>query len=58
MSMLGDLGGFNSIVYLLPSFLMGYYSQLIFKGTVANAYPIKIIKKKKGHQYETNVLQS
>ena len=48
MTMLGDLGGFNSIVYLFPSFLMGYFSQLVFKWTVANSYPIKIIKKRKG----------
>ena len=48
MTMLGDLGGFNSIVYILPSFVMGYFSQHIFKWTVANGYPVKIVKKRKG----------
>ena len=42
MMLVGDLGGFNSAVYLLPSLILGYFSQYIFKWAVANAYPIKI----------------
>ena len=41
----GDLGGFISAVYLLPSLMMGYFSQKIFKWAVASAYPVKITAK-------------
>ena len=47
MMLVGDLGGFNSAVYLSPSFLMSIFSQLIFKWAVVNAYPVKTSKTKK-----------
>ena len=52
MMLVGDLGGFNSAVYLLPNFLMGFISQLIFKWAVASAFPVKVIKNKRELQYE------
>ena len=41
--MLGDLGGFNSAIILLPSYIMSFYSSRMYEQSVFNEVP----KKKK-----------
>ena len=44
--LLGDLGGFNSAITLLPSFLMSFYSQGMFQRAIAAELPTRSARKK------------
>ena len=52
-TMLGDLGGFNSAIILLPSYLMSFYSARMYGQSVFNEVP----KKKKAKLQAPNSIQ-
>ena len=41
MTLVGDVGGFNSIVILLPAYLMSYFSFVMYKVAITEEMPIK-----------------
>ena len=52
MILLGDIGGFNSTIVLLPYFFMQIYGSRLFQWHVAK----EILYKKKSNNYESNDL--
>jgi len=40
-TVLGDVGGFNGAIVILPSFLMSFYSQQMYNKSVAAETPIR-----------------
>ena len=47
MSLLGDFGGFNDGILLIPTAIMGYYSSYFFNRKVAEEVPVKKKRSKK-----------
>ena len=41
MMMVGDIGGFNSAVIVVPTLFMSYYSSLMYQYEVTSEIPIK-----------------
>ena len=44
MTLLGDIGGFNSAILVFPVFLMAWYSERMYQSSVYQELPVK--KKK------------
>ena len=45
MQLLGDVGGFNAIVTLVPAYFMSFYSQSMFTTSVSSKMHIKDKRK-------------
>ena len=45
--LMADLGGFNSAIVLFPSVLMGFFSEAMYKHSVAQEVPIRKPKRAK-----------
>ena len=41
MTLIGDFGGFNSAITIIPALIMSYFSEMMFKWSVASNMPIK-----------------
>ena len=41
MALIGDVGGFNSAIILIPTYLMSYFSFVMYKWAVTNEMPVK-----------------
>ena len=48
--MIGDIGGFNSAIIILPTFLMAIYSERMYQGSIQEEMPTR--KPKKKREYE------
>ena len=44
-TLIGDVGGFNGAIVILPTFLMAIYSERMFKGSISEEIPAR--KKRK-----------
>ena len=45
LTMIGDVGGFNSAIALAPGYLMSVYSTIMFRKSLASHFPIRKNKK-------------
>ena len=43
-TLIGDVGGFNGAIIILPAFLMSFYSERMFQSAIAKEVPVR--KKK------------
>ena len=41
MTLIGDVGGFNGAILIVPTFLMGIYSSMMYLSAVLSEIPIK-----------------
>ena len=41
MALIGDVGGFNGAMVLLPTYLMSYFSFIMYKWAVTEEMPVK-----------------
>ena len=41
MTLIGDVGGFNGAMVLLPTYLMSYFSFVMYKWTITEEMPVK-----------------
>ena len=41
MTLIGDIGGFNSAIYILPAYLMAWYSERMYQSSVYQELPVK-----------------
>ena len=41
MTLLGDIGGFNSVVYVLPALFMAQYGERMYQSSVYQELPVK-----------------
>ena len=41
MTLIGDVGGFNGAMVLLPTYLMSYFSFIMYKWAVTEEMPVK-----------------
>ena len=41
MTLLGDIGGFNSAILVFPVFLMAWYSEKMYQSSVYQELPVK-----------------
>ena len=40
-TLLGDVGGFNSAIFIFPTFLMSHYSSRMYNSSVSTEIPVK-----------------
>ena len=52
MMMVGDIGGFNGAVIVVPSLFMSYYSSLMYQYEVTSEIPIKKKRSRKQKRFE------
>ena len=45
-TLLGDVGGFNAAITILPAFIMSYYSERMFQKSLSGETPIRRPRKK------------
>ena len=72
MSLLGDFGGFNGTMIMIPSYLMSYFSFIMYKWAITDEIPVKtqdypaatgntlkakILSSKNGHDQATVLSQ-
>ena len=55
MTLIGDVGGFNGAMVLLPTYLLSYFSFVMYKWTITEEMPVK---KKDNTPTRTNPLQA
>ena len=41
MTLIGDIGGFNSAILIFPVFLMAWYSERMYQSSVYQELPVK-----------------
>ena len=41
MTLIGDVGGFNGAMVLLPTYLMSYFSFVMYKWAITEEMPVK-----------------
>ena len=47
MALIGDVGGFNSAMILIPNLLMSYFSFAMYKWAITEEMPVKKTQKMK-----------
>ena len=47
-TMIGDIGGFNGAIIILPSFILAQYSGRMFSSSIQEEIPVSKKSKKKG----------
>ena len=47
-TMIGDVGGFNGAIIILPAYIMSFYSERMFRSTLAKEVPVRKKKHQKG----------
>ena len=50
MALIGDIGGFNGAVFILPAFLLSWYNEKMFSASLYEELPVKK-KKSKTNSY-------
>ena len=55
MTLIGDVGGFNGAMVLLPTYLMSYFSFIMYKLAITEEMPVK---KKENAPTKSNPLQA
>ena len=50
MTLIGDIGGFNSAVLIFPTFLLSWYNKKMFSASLYEELPVKK-KKSKANSY-------
>ena len=58
MAVLGDFGGFNDGIILLPTLFLTYYSQIVFQSAISKELLVKSKKKRNSRRKRRNTLQS
>ncbi len=56
MTLIGDVGGFNGSMVMIPAFFMRYISAIMYKWSVTNEMPVK--KKNRRSQVDSNLRAS
>ena len=51
-TLIGDVGGFNGAIVILPTFIMTIYSERMFKGAISEEIPTR--KKNRSSAYQAN----
>ena len=52
MMMVGDIGGFNGAVIVIPTLFMSYYNSLMYQYEVTSEIPIKKKRSRKQKRFE------
>ena len=52
-ALIGDIGGFNGAIIMLPTFLMTRYSQCMYKSAIQEEIPTRKTKKRRLGQHNT-----
>ena len=52
MMMVGDIGGFNGAVIVIPTLFMSYYNSLMYQYEVTSEIPIKKKRSRKQKKFE------
>ena len=47
-TLIGDVGGFNGAIIILPAYLMSLYSERMFQSALAKEVPVRKKKDQKG----------
>ena len=45
-ALLGDVGGFNGAIIILPTFVMAIYSERMYQGSIQEQIPARKLRKK------------
>ena len=56
MILIGDVGGFNGSMVMIPTYFMSYISAIMYKWSVTNEMPVK--KKNRRSQVDSNLRAS